>query len=160
MTVSRWPSDDDRDVELDDDPVYAPSTADPYAAPSIEEVYGDDIDGMTLDEVGHELGIGREGARIVIRKALYRFARAALAAGLIDRMPRFHGRPRRHIVTRSIARFVAEPREQDDDDEGYEFGGMRRPWVSFLGSSSDRDVCRSVWGMLEKRRYRSDEGSR
>lgn len=109
-----------------------------------------DADGMTLDELGRELGISREGARAVVRKALHRFARAASLGGVIDRLPSFYERPVTHVSKRSPT--PPAPADEDDEDDD-DLDGMRRPYVSFFDRrATGKQVCTSVDLMLRKRR--------
>lgn len=157
--VSSWPADAELDDgEVDTDPVYAPSTIDPSDAPTTEQVYGDE---MTLDEVAREFGLSREGVRLVERRALRRFARAAWLAGLIPTLPSAHV-SRGHAERRAAPRPPADDDLDDDDvdDEDDDAYPRRRSFVSFFSKSSNKRLCNSIWNMVEKRRPRGDGAAR
>ena len=112
----------------------------------------------TLDEVGKLLGgLAREAARKAESKALAVFVRRAQVAGIIDPPPGmwWWTRARREVADRVPAGVgVAGEIEVDEERES----DRDRMFVSFFGAAPDERVCRSIAGMVDKRRNGDGSG--
>lgn len=108
----------------------------------------------TLEEVGELLGMTREGARLIEKKALGTFVLRAHAIGVVDRLPQFGERPRMGLAQRPVTPSPLAV-EDDSDDEGRE----DRPFASFFDDSrTDAEVLRSIHLMIDKRHAEPDAG--